>query len=155
LQTASTYRNDKLGFSVEAPAGWFVDNYDSLTGKEKAMVQLVDPDAVSSVTLRVEPVKPEVTPTAAAMQEKLQKNLSEEEDKKVRPDSWQMRQVGGRPAVSYIAEVPGMFAPKMTEYTVQVRGVSTRADFSVRVDPKDFEAFRPRFEAMVDTLTLK
>jgi hypothetical protein len=154
-QTASTYRNDKLGFSVTPPAGWFVDSYDALTGKEKAMVQLVDPDALASVTLRVEPVKPDVTPTAAAMQEKLQKDLSEDDDKKVRPDSWQTRQVGGRPAVSYLADVPGMFGAKMTEYTVQVRGVSTRADFSAKVDSNAFEAFRPRFDAIVDTLTLK
>jgi hypothetical protein len=155
LQTATTYRNDKLGFSVEAPAGWFVDNYDGLAGKEQSMVQLVDPDAIGLVTLRVVHVDPDFPATAAAMQEKLQKDLSEEDDKKLRSDSWQTRQVGGRPAVSYIADVPGMFGAKLTEYTVRVRGGSTRADFSAKVDSKAFEAFRPRFDAIVDTLTLK
>lgn len=156
LQTASTYRNDKLGFSVEAPAGWFVDNYDALASKDSSVVQVVDPDAIGLITLRVWLIQPDFPATSTAMQASLQKALSDDSDKKIRPDSWQTRQVGGRPAVSYIAEdAPAMFNAKMTEYTVRVRGVSTCAEISVKVDPKDFEVFRARFEPIVDTLTLK
>jgi hypothetical protein len=153
--TAGTYRNEKLGFSIATPAGWSVDGSDSLTAKTKSLVQLVDPDSFAIVTLAAEPVKPEEAATAAALRAEAEKNLGEKDDQKVRPDSWLVRQVGGRPAISWLADFTDPFSRKLVVYTVRVRGESTRADFKVMAAANEFDAVRTRVEPMIETLTVK
>jgi hypothetical protein len=91
------------------------------------------------------------------MREKVETELAEKQDgTKVRPDSWQVREVGGRPAISWVAEFPDPLSNRTkVQYGVRVRGASTRGDLTATAEPKDYDALRTRLDEILNTLTVK
>ena len=152
---STAYRNDKLGFSLNLPAGWTPIEF---TINSKPILQLVDSESLAVVTLTVEAAKSDTAPTAAAMRARAEKKAAGPNypAQTVRPDSWQTRQIGGHPAVSWVVDSAGM--PPLSKdpnvvYTVWVRSAASHAELSLRIDPKEFDVVRPRLDAILDTLT--
>lgn len=156
-QAQATYRNERLGYSIVTPAGWSVENYDATGSKENSLVQLIDPDSFASIKLSVRPVKSDEIPAAAAMRAEAEKELGEQQQgKKVRADSWQIREINGHPAVSWVVDFPDAATNQdKVQYTVRVRGGSTRAEIEATATPQDFDSLRARMDPIIDTLTLK
>ena len=73
---------------------------------------------------------------------------------RVRPESWQTPTVGGRPAISYIADYKEKDKP-MVEYLTWVRSEKVFTQFMMRAAAADFEAFRRRVEPILESLRLQ
>ena len=68
----------------------------------------------------------------------------------IRPDSWKDRTVAGKPALSFIGDfVEGK--DKKIGYAVFTFGNTNATTFVLLVDAKDFEAFQPKLDAIVDS----
>ena len=68
----------------------------------------------------------------------------------IRPDSWKDRPVAGQPGLSVVGDfVEGK--DKKIGYAVFTFGNTNAATFVLLTDAKDFEAFQPKFEAIVDS----
>lgn len=165
------YKDDALGFSLSAPEGWQVYNYDS--GKaDSALANLVDPDSLVSIILSVNTLEAGYPATAEGMRERIQKEIDKGGDLRqfltgrsekskvggstVRPDSWQTRQVGGRLAISWLVDFTDMLGNKKTAYTVEIRGDKTRARFTSNLKTdSDLAAFLERFDPIMAGLTIK
>jgi hypothetical protein len=152
---SSTYRNDKLGFSINVPPGWTAVEF---TLNSKLVLQLVESDSLAVVDLTVEPAKPDPPPTATAMRAEAEKKVGEKHypEQTLRADSWQTRQIGGRPGVSWIADSTDMFSKTpCAVYTVWLRSAASHAELTARIHPKEFEAMRQRIDDILNTLTLR
>ncbi len=153
----SVYRNEKMGISLNLPGGWTAEEAASLDAK-KQEVQFVDSDSQAIVLVSVEPRTRTKPPTLAGMRMEAEGNYKQLQFPKqdLRPDTWQTRQVGGHPALSWVADSINMFGNvPMVLYTTWVRSDSSKAVFSAQVPPADFESFRQRFDQVVDTFTLR
>jgi tetratricopeptide (TPR) repeat protein len=152
---SSTYRNDKLGFSINVPVGWTAVEF---TIDSKLVLQLVESDSLAVVDLTVEPAKPDAPPTATAMRAEAEEKAGEKHysEQTMRADSWQTRQIGGRPGASWIADSTDMFSKTpCAVYTVWVWSGASRAELTARVDPKEFDAMRARIDDILNTLILR
>ena len=155
---SSVYRDDKLGISLNLPPGWTAEGAASLDAT-KRLVQLVDSQSQAIVTLSIEPRTLTTPPTLAGMRTEAERNYKQPQFPKqtLLPESWQTRQVGGHPALSWIADATDTFTNKMpiVLYTTWIRSDSSKAVFTAQVDPADFEALRQRLDHIVDTFTLR
>jgi tetratricopeptide (TPR) repeat protein len=154
---SSVYRNEKLGISLNLPAGWTAEDAASFEPTKQA-VQLLDSDSQALVTLSIEPRKLTTPPTLAGMRIEAERSSKSPQfpDQKLRPDTWQQRQVGGHPALSWIADTSDMLSKTpMVLYTTWVRSDSLKAVFSAKVDPADFESLQQRLDEIVNTFTLR
>ena len=84
--------------------------------------------------------------------EKKAKNQAEK-NFTVRAQSWQMRHVGGRAAVSWITDSQS----STVNYWVMVMTESPTSVLLIRMiaDQKSFDALRPRFDAIIDSMEPK
>jgi hypothetical protein len=92
-----------------------------------------------------------------AMEAKVHERVDREgmPDYHIRPGSVQKRQVGGRPALSFIAEFTSQGQSKV-EYMVRVLGKNTKGHFFVMGIPAsaDIDAFSKRLEPIVASLLI-
>jgi hypothetical protein len=156
---SSIYHNGEFGFSLSVPAGWTAEeaSLGAMTDGKK-MVQLVDSDSSALVTLTVEPRKLKTEPTVEGMRKEVERNTTQPAfpPQKMRTDSLQDKQVGGHPALSWIADGTGMMDKSpVIAYTVWVRSTALKAEFSAKVDPQEFARLQPLLEAIINSLTLK
>ncbi len=113
------------------------------------------------MTASLSPLQPPYPQDAAAslrqgMEAKvLQRQQEGLPDYHVRPESVQARQVGGQPALSFIAEFTGQGQTRV-EYMLRVLGKSTKAHFFVMGFPvtEDINAFCRRFEPIAASLRI-
>ena len=123
------------------------------------MVQLIDSETQAIVTLSIEPRKLTTPPTVEGMRTEAEKNSKQPQfpTQTLRPDTWKTSQVGGHPALSWVADSSNMMAQNTPTvlYTTWVRSDSLKAVFTAQVSPGEFESFRPRFDQIVDTFTLR
>ena len=154
-----SFHDDKLGISLTPPAGWSIQKFTLPAGETSInIVQLVDSNSLALVTFTIEPKKAdeEVTPAAVrAAAEGRSKKSPTMFDASVRADSWQDLQVGGHPAVRWLADVTDMFKRSLVEYAVLIRTDSSNVEFSAKVEPADFDALRPAFDVILNNVTLK
>jgi Protein of unknown function (DUF3108)/Tetratricopeptide repeat len=154
----SVFRNEKLGISLHLPPGWTAEEAASVD-PTKQVVQLVDSESPSIVTLSLEPRKLTTPPTAAGMRAEAEKNFTQPQfpEQHLRPDSWQTTTVGGHPALSWISDSTDMLTRKrpMILYLTWVRSDSLKAVFSSTVNPADFETLRPHLDEIINTFTLR
>jgi hypothetical protein len=68
----------------------------------------------------------------------------------VRSDSWQDRTVAGQPAVSVVSDYMDGKSKKVA-YQVWSFGPTNAVCFYTRVPAADFEGFRPKFDAVVNS----
>ena len=150
------YQDPAFGFSLTAPADWMFHRADTSTDKDKARVVVLDPDGIGTSIVNVGSRKtlwPEAQKSLRAWAEK---EIADGEDSKllkdlqIRPDSWKERTVAGQPGLSVIADfVEG--DEKKIGYEVFTFGNKNAATFTLLAGAKDFEAFQPKFEAIVDS----
>lgn len=152
--TPSNYANP-AGYSVELPAGWLTQ---PMPTPAKDMVMLLDPEATANVLIwsgakAAEPAAFESSLRKEADQV-IENRVKSLPDFKVRPSSWQTRQINGRPALSLIADYTPM-NKATAEYMTWVRNESLITQFRVMCDPGDFEVMRRRMDPIIDTIRLK
>ena len=109
------HRDDKFGFSITAPADWYVE-VEMHDDKAEVSYHLLDPHASALSELVAAPgdkLKEWLTTKVSDQQQVSARawlDLSIKWQKKtrknfiVRPDSWEERIISGQPAVSYIAD---------------------------------------------------
>jgi hypothetical protein len=150
------YQDPAFGFSLTAPGDWMFHRADSKDDKTKAKVMILDPDGIATSIVQVGSrtnLWPEAQKSLRAWAEK---EIADGEGTKIlkdlviRPDSWKDRTVAGKPAVSFIGDfVDG--DEKKIGYAAFTFGNTNAATFVLLAEAKDFEAFQPKFEAIVDS----
>jgi hypothetical protein len=155
------YRDPVFGFSLTTPAGWMFDRNDTRNDKyvfpsDKARVMVLDPDAIAVSIVNVGSrtnLWPEAQKSLRAWAEK---EIADGEGSKqlkelrIRPDGWKDRPVAGEPGLSLIGDYVEREEKKIC-YAVFTFGNTKAACFVLLSKTKDFEAFQPKFEAIVDS----
>jgi len=150
------YQDPAFGFSLMAPADWMFYRGDPRDEKNKTRVVILDPDAIATATVDVgsrQLLRPEAQKSLRTWAE--QEVAKTEGSKamkalKIRPDSWKDRTVADCPALSVVADFEEGKEKKIG-CSVFTLGNSNAAVFSLYAPAKDFEAFQPKFDAMVDS----
>ena len=148
------YQDAAFGFSVAAPADWIFFRPEANDDRAKVAIEMLDPEAMASSELfvtAVENLKPEEKKSLRGWADSEVVDGSKVlKDFKVRPESWKERTVGGHPGLSLIGDyVDGQ--EKQVGYSVFSLGSSNAVNFRLRMAAKDFEAFQPKFEAIIDS----
>ncbi|MGC9970069.1 MAG: DUF3108 domain-containing protein [Bryobacteraceae bacterium] len=159
-----TFRDDGMGFSVAAPGDWLSMKVEG-AGISKpggpVTVLLLDPQATASCTLRVEKKQTQKDAIERGLRpqaEEFAGNQAESvKDYKVREGSWQSRQIGGRSALSYVADLvdPVVKDHKQVEYVTWVQSESLSARIQARLEPGELEKFQKRFDPILESLKLR
>jgi hypothetical protein len=148
---------DPEGFSMTAPPGWLAGALAQ--EKAKTTVSLLDPDLTGTFLLdwdSLDTVEPRsATNSVRALVEKEMADAAKKyKNFQVRADGWKERTVGGQPAMSAIADYLDGEKPQVAcGVTVIIAGHA--AAFQFLIPAKDFEAFRPKLDAIVDSFKMK
>lgn len=151
------FHDEKLGFSLSAPAGWYF--YQPVKDDPvETEVHLIDPDATAFFFLDVDTLESagiDVTrPIRELVEDKLKKMTKRRVGYTVRTDSWVEQTINGRPAISYTADyLEG--DKSMVEYRTAILGESVVANLGVRSEADMFEATRPMLDQIVSTFEAK
>jgi tetratricopeptide (TPR) repeat protein len=152
-----TYQDATEKFTLSAPEGWAFDRIDPPGGSGHS-VAFVDPEAVaiSGVEIkRTDKIPEEKRKSLRAWAEsEAQEAAGAYKDFKVRTDSWGERTVGGQAAVSFIADYTAG-KEKNVAYGVFTMNGSKGYIFETLLGANDFEAFKPQFDAIVDSYKAK
>jgi hypothetical protein len=152
------YQDTSVGFSFSAPPGWLLYRPESKEDKDKVAVHILDPEAVAVSELYVgtlDSLKPEQKKSPRAWAEsEVVDGAKVLKDLKIRPESWQERTVGGHPGVSMIGDFVDGQEKKMV-YAIFSFGNATATEFRLQVAAVDFDDFRPRFDAIVESYKSK
>ena len=157
----ATYRDEQLGFSLSAPGDWSFQKIAFSTEKpgNPFAVLLLDPQMAAACTLWVVPKKKEAgQPDLKSEAEKWAEGQTNmRKGYKIRAESWQSRQVGGRPALSYVADCADLFdaSRKMVDYVTLVRSEGLAVQFTVQLEAGELEGFRKRFDPILESLQLR
>jgi hypothetical protein len=150
------YHDPTFGFSLAAPADWMFHRADATESKDKARVVALDPDGIASSIVSVGSRKALWPEAQKSLRAWADKEIAEGEGSKtlkelqIRPDSWKDRTVAGKPGISFIGDyVEG--TEKKISYAVFTFGDTNAATFVLLCGAKDFEAFQPKFDAIVDS----
>ena len=150
------YQDPAFGFSLAAPADWMFHRADATESKDKARVVALDPDGLASSSVSVGTRKALWPEAQKSLRAWADKEITDGEgsktlkDLQIRPDSWKDRAVAGKPGISFIGDyVDG--TEKKISYAVFTFGDANAATFVLLCGAKDFEAFQPEFEALVDS----
>ncbi len=150
------YQDPAFGFSLTAPVDWMFFRADNPDDKEKVRVIVLDPDGTAASVVSVGSRKvlwPEAQKSLRAWADK---EIAEGEGSKtlkeltIRPDSWKERTVNGKPGLSLVGDFVEA-SEKKIGYAVFTLGDTKAATFVLLCPAKDFEAFQPKFEAIVDS----
>jgi tetratricopeptide (TPR) repeat protein len=150
----ANYQDPAFGFSLSAPAGWYFDRQEEATAKSKVSVAVLDPEAMSMSSVEVQPVaglSPESAKSIRAFAEQaVTEGTQTLKDFKIRDGGWQQRTVAGQPAISFVADY--LFQNnKSVSYCVFTFSKTNAVEFSLMINQKDFETFRPKFDAIIDS----
>ncbi len=151
------YENDQFGFSIEPPTPWHLRTAGIL-GRDKDRVSyvLLDPEAMASSALVVfdadDLSEEERTPRAWAEND-IAGSKKAFQDYVVRPGSWRERQLGGKPAISFVADFE-QANRKMVEYAVYSVG-DNAVVFTTKMSPDWLEKLQEPMDAILDTYQVK
>ena len=145
----SVYRDEQTGASFKVPSGWMVEG--PRRGEQMVNWYLTDLHSAAFVTLRVFPHEPgDFTPSE--IQSEVEKQAADRNDRMVRPESWHIRQIDRNVAVSWIEDMPRY---SQVRYRAWVRTGAAGADIFADADPPSFDALRPTFDAILESLALR
>jgi len=148
------YRDPALGFSLTAPADWMFHRSEVKDDKDQTRVVILDPDAIAITTVDVgsrKLLRPEAQKSLRTWaKQEVAKSEGRSKTLKIRPESWKVRPVADCPALSVVADFEEG-KEKKVGYSVFTLGNSNTAVFSLYAPAKDFEAFQPKFDAIVDS----
>jgi hypothetical protein len=145
----SVYRDEQTGASFKVPAGWMVEG--PRRGEQMVNWYLTDLHSAAFVTLRVFPYESGDF-TASQIQSEVEKQAAEKKDIAVRPASWHVRQVDRNVAVSWIEDLP---QHRQVRYRAWMRTGAAGADIFADADPPSFDAMRPTFDAILESVALQ
>jgi len=148
---------DPAGFSLTAPPGWLFGTLAQ--EKTHTSVALLDPELTGTCLLdwdSLDTVEPKsATNSVRALVEKETVDAAKKyKNFQVRANGWQEPTVAGHPAASAIADYLDGEKPKVA-YGVTVIIADHAAAFQFLIPAKDFDAFRPKLDAIVDSLKMK
>jgi hypothetical protein len=148
---------DPAGFSLTAPAGWLIGS--TAQEKAKTTVSLLDPELTGTCLLdwnSLDVIEPKsATNSVRALVEKEVADAAKTyKNFQVRADGWQERTVAGQPAMSVMADYMDGEKPQIGYGVTAIIG-SHAAAFQFLIPAKDFEAFRPKLDAIVDSFKVK
>jgi hypothetical protein len=147
------YTDTAFGFSVSAPAGWSFDKQD-LDKTDRSAVTIIDPQGVATSSLSVFAKSSfkdkETNSVRKAMEEGLVEQAKALKNFKARPDSWQNLTLAGAPAVSVVSDY---ISGKDTNvaYHVWSLDATNAVHFDVYAHASDFDAFRPKIDAVINS----
>ncbi len=150
------YHDPEYGFSLTAPADWVFFRSDAKDDKKASRVVVLDPDEVGTITVNVGSKADHGPKPTQSLREWAEKDLIEGEAVmimkalKIRPDSWKERTVAGRPALSLVGDFEDG-KEKKVGYAVVTADETDAAVFTLLVPAKDFQAYQPKLDAIVDT----
>jgi tetratricopeptide (TPR) repeat protein len=142
--------------SLSAPSGWLFDTHEPDEAKAPGKIVILDPDATATSFLFVNNVdnlnlKPEEKKSLRACADaQIVEGTRTLKDLKVRADTWKDRTVAGQPALSVVADFVESREKKVS-YLVFTFLENNALQFLTCTDPADFEAFRPQFDAIIDS----
>jgi hypothetical protein len=148
---ATSYRDPAVGFSLAVPAGWVYHSRPGSKG-EGTSVDLVDPDLEVLVVISFKAKK---TAPAEIENELMAGALAEQS---ARPQLTTRGplvkgQIGGRASLTWIGERDGPEG-KVVRMTTWVQSEATRGSIAVGVPAKEFDGFRARFQAVLDSFRM-
>jgi uncharacterized protein len=159
-----TFRDEQMGFSLAAPGDWIfmkIETGGTPKPDSPVNVALFDPQATATCSLRVQKKdtqKEAIEQGLSKLAETFAGVQAESvKDYKVREGSWQSRQIGGRPALSCVADLadPIVKDHKLVEYVTWVQSESLNARIEARLEPGELEKFQKRFDPILESLELR
>jgi len=147
----TSFRDPVIGYSFTVPAGWM---YHSRTasGGPATSVDLLDPELQVFVTISCKSKKTapenieEELVTGALNEQNLRPGLETK-------GAIEHGQIGGHRCVTWIGERTGPEG-KVVRWTTWIQSESTRASFAVAMPAEDFERFRARFQAILNSFRM-
>ena len=151
------YHDQRLGFSLTAPAGWYVYEFGE-DRPDATKIFLIDPDGAAMVVLNagaLELTRIDVDkPVRAYAQDEVSKSQQRREGYTVRPDSWVERSINGRSAVSFVADYIDK-GKAMTEYRTYVLGDATLSRLRVFCESDRLDGIKPTIDQILSTFKAK
>jgi tetratricopeptide (TPR) repeat protein len=153
----AAYADSTFGFSLSAPPGWLFDKGE-FEKKDKASVSIIDPQGVATSGLVVQSMSTLKAAETNSLRQFANARLSEDAkvymDFQARTDSWKDRTLAGQPAVSVVSDyVEGKV--KKVAYQVWSFGPTNATCFEARLAAPDFDAFQPKFDAVISSYQTK
>lgn len=150
--------DEKLGFSLTAPEDWMFFQRENRETKNKTQVIILDPEATALSRLAVETadtLKPEAKKSSRAWADvEIEDFARQLKDFQIRPDSWKERTIAGQAGVSFIADCTEGKGKQLI-YATYALGDPACVVFVVKMDPQDFDAFKPKIDAVIDSYKTK
>jgi hypothetical protein len=151
------FHESKVGLSLMAPPGWIVETNDMPQANQSSF-QLLDPEVQGMVTVFGKTAHTDKTQIAQELRKQLDDGVKDRakqlKDYHLRPDSVQTLTVNGQQANTSTADYLEGTTP-MVEYAVSIRGEDKGALAVAHVAAPDFDAFRKRFDAIVNSIQLQ
>ena len=150
------FQDSAFGFSLTAPADWMFYHADMKDDKDQTRVVVLDPEGIATTTVDVGSRKLLPPEAQKSLRTWAEHEVAKSEASKtlkalvIRPDSWKERSVAGKPGLSLVGDYEEG-KEKKVGYSVFTLGNSNAAVFSLYAPAKDFEAFQPKFDAIVDS----
>jgi hypothetical protein len=151
-----TYQDPVFNFSLTAPSDWMFHRAEMKDEKTKTQVLALDPDGIGTSFVNVGSRKVLGADEQKSLRAWAEKEIADGEgsktlkDLQVRPDSWKDRSVAGNPGLSFIGDfMEGK--DKKVGYAIFTLGKTNAAVFLLLTKASDFDAFQPKFDALVDS----
>jgi hypothetical protein len=147
------YRDENFGFSLQAPAGWMIERMNP-TETMESNVMMFDPSGTAAAQISVESTArfaPDVGESARTFADyKLNQIRQRVSRFELDPHPWGELTVGDQPAVTLVAE----FVQAPVPTPLKLYGIYSVIDGNTvevwcATPPKDFDGFRPQFDAVV------
>jgi Tetratricopeptide repeat len=152
-----THLDPRVGYSFTVPAGWIYHPRLTFQADSGTSVDLVDPDSHVWAIISAKPQETAGSEIQKALEAGADQRLAENtrvwRDYTVRPGSRRTWLLGGRMALTWIADYTESGAPRV-EYITWVQSESVRAMLAAKMDASDFEQYRPRFDAMLNSFRI-
>jgi hypothetical protein len=147
------YTDSAFGFTLSAPAGWSFDKQD-LDKTDRSAVSIIDPQGVATSDLSVRTKSTIQNEETNSVRKALEAGLEEQakmfKNFKVRPDSWKDFTLAGSPAVSVVSDyLSGKEAN--VSYHVWCFDPTNAVRFDVFVPASEFDTFRPKIDAVINS----
>jgi len=158
---ANVYRDGKDGVSVSLPPGWGGIG-PSRWGNQESSTIFERPGPLPGFQLYVKILSTPDEFSVDEMDKKLRRGVDEKviqrreegwEDYRLRNDSLERRSIGGRQALSWVAEFTN-HGKNMVEYLTRVRSERTNALFFVVLPAEQVDGFKKRADPIIDTLQI-
>jgi hypothetical protein len=153
----SAYADSDFGFSLSAPPGWLFDKGE-VDKKDKANVGIIDPQGLATSGVQVQSMSALKVAETNSLRQFANARLSEDakvyKDFQARADSWKNRTLAGQPAVSVVSDYTEGKVKKVA-YQVWSFGPNNAICFEAMLAASDFDAFQPKFDAIINSYQTK